>query len=244
MQVTRFRYRLMLAAIVALAITAAIGWTRSPGDWAAADSPAPVDRRLDRIAEAVDFDQAPLPAVLDWFHRTDEINFNPHWPEGLPFAFDAPVSLHLRHVSYRHAFDALLVALNAEGNSVGWTEDNGLITIDLQKDLDEASAVTRLYDIRPILRNAFRHTIPPTETATQWTFGPPPSKDAYQASFYQQHGDDLRALLAQHIEPASWRDNGGSLGLESQWLGFLLIHQTPRAHAKIAALLRSLPHDD
>jgi hypothetical protein len=57
---------------------------------------------------------------------------------------------------------------------------------------------------------------------------------------YGEMVNAVMALITESVEPDSWRDAGGTVGMMKQMGNLLIIHQTEGAHKEIAALLNQL----
>jgi len=89
---------------------------------------------------------------------------------------------------------------------------------------------TRVYVVSKIL-DRLQHELAPPSTA-------PSSGVPVTAA------DRLVQAINSHVEPETWRDNGGTIGSITT-LGFrLVITQTPAALEKIESLLKQLEKDD
>ena len=128
---------------------------------------------------------------------------------------DEPVSLRLRNVHASTALDLLLRMASPEGPRLGWTIDNGVVTISTADDLAK-NVIIRVYDVRDLLGK----NIPGDARA-----------------------DRARAivkLLTDRVDPASWREHGGMVASPRELQGQLIVTQTPANHRAIVDLLQAI----
>ncbi len=237
----------LLAGIVGYAALNRGGW--SPPLPAVADPvrqvsppPPPVDPRLGRVLPAVDFDRVPLAdAVARLAAAGDHLTVICAW-DGLrpnvPLQA-VPVTVHLRRATVGQAFDTTLAAA---GQALGWIERDGVVTVCDKGAADASRAVTREYDVRPVLRRI---------AAGMGLFGPQAEENLNQC--FPVPGvaptlsvslalDEVKNVIQQQVDPNSWKDNGGEVGSigPSVIAGRLLICQTPAAHVAVERLLADL----
>ena len=128
---------------------------------------------------------------------------------------DQPVSLRLRNVHASTALDLLLRIASPEGPRLGWAIDNGVVTVSTADDLAK-NVMIRVYDVRDLLGK----NIPA-----------------------QTRADRVRAivkLLTERVDPASWREHGGTVASPRELEGQLIVTQTPANHRVIVDLLQAI----
>ena len=174
---------------------------------------------LEEELGAVDFDQADLHQVLDWFRQHTELNIVSMLEEAHRSFDIRPVTLHLKHVKLRRALDAAMQKASTSdtshvpGDALRWYDDDGIVKISTEQQWAESHVVTVLYDVRPIMDHIAK---------TDDRMG------------------RLEKIIVDCIQPTTWKDNGGDIGSISDCAGQLIITQQPIAQSQIAALLKRL----
>jgi hypothetical protein len=64
--------------------------------------------------------------------------------------------------------------------------------------------------------------------------------DVRDIALTHEAADELRQLVIDVVDPDSWREVGGTVGLASEWAGRMIIAQTPENHEQILGLLRMM----
>jgi hypothetical protein len=115
-----------------------------------------------------------------------------------------PITTELTGLTRAQALDKLLREISQPSFGIGYTIDDGVITVSTEEDLAK-NTITRVYDIRAAL-----------------------SAD-HRADDYAK-----LVRIIQGIEPLTWRDNGGDVGNLRELSGQLIVTQTPRVQRRIA----------
>lgn len=132
---------------------------------------------------------------------------------------DLPVTFRSPGPTLADVLDDLLIELCGSGNGprLGYDVDEDVITISTSEDLSK-NTLTRVYDIRDFLRAADSRD----------------DRDKAVAAV-------VRTVTG--VDPLSWRDHGGKLGMVRELGGQLVVTQTPAVHRRLRDLLgpNSLP---
>ncbi len=208
--------------------------------------PTTSDPRLDRVLDAVDYDRAPLDGVLADLGRRAGITVVARWDQLAPahMSADTPVTVHLRQPTFAAALDAVLRAATppldslpqAEDDLPTWDERADVILVGTVGKLPATlgEPVSRVYDLRPLLAAA-------TAAGGSVHVGQVPTTTLSTGSAaVMDVEDEIRKYLEDTIRPATWRDNGGTIGTTDLWAGFMVVQQSERCQRDVAAALRSM----
>lgn len=107
------------------------------------------------------------------------------------------------------------------------------------RERSEPAMVTRVYDVRELIRDAAE--LDSAETALRRPRGAPAPVmgGPVFGSNYGDLGEELRVLLQEAIDAQSWVSNGGKASIR-YWAGRLIVTQTQENHRKIQEMLYSL----
>jgi hypothetical protein len=122
-----------------------------------------------------------------------------------------PVTIDLSNLPVDGALDTLLEHVGGDFVRLGWTLDEGVVTISTRDDLSK-NTLTRVYDIRGAIRS-----------------------DATR-----QADIDSVIRRVRGIDPLSWRDAGGTVGSVRELQGQLIVTQTPQVQQRIGEELRDV----
>ena len=199
---------------------------------AAAEPPAPdeASRRAFaalRRSTDVQFEAVPLSEVLAWFRDAAAVNCFINWRalEAAGIDHDAPVTLHLKNVSFEQALRYALRDAGGGTVRLDFAVVDGVVNISTAEDLGR-DATVRVYPIAGLL------AVVPTTAPSESLFSD------------EQRADRIRKLIMDNVDPDSWRESGGTIGLVSELNGKLVITQTEGNHAAIRKLLDELARDD
>jgi len=179
-------------------------------------------RRLEAVKVTLDFQNAPLSAVLDYLRDAGGLDFVLHQS----LAADARVTLRLKDVSLR---TALKLALKGCGASA--VERGGVIVIGPREAVAPALR-TRLHDIRDLTFKLLDFEGPTMEFGkapgirVDWDMGGP--EPIHQEEFLE----DLIRISTGNV----WED-GASITRVNGWL---VVTQSARVQEDIAALLNRM----
>ena len=174
------------------------------------------DKLAERLAEVKWFDRELIDAVDALRDMTGaKIFVNWHALEQAGVDRHEPVSLHKKDVKLSRAIDLLLAQVAPEGKPLDWKVEDGTIVISTRNELAGHDVLTRVYDVRDLLRL---------------------SNDADR----QRHVDELLKFVMDQVGAGSWKERGGSAGAIRELQGQLIVTQTPQNHRQLLKLLMGL----
>ncbi len=220
---------------------------------------------LDRRLPEVRFTSNTLNDVIEFLRDTMGANIYVDWKslEAANILKDAPVSVRLHDIKFSKALEIIFKNVNGDDadHQLGYTVDEGVITISTKKVLNQ-NTVTRRYDINDLLFVPPDYNQAPQldlQNATQGQQGGQGggggsnSQSLFQTGNQnQQNGqgqqtreeriDEIKKYISDNVDPTSWKDAGGEVGSisSSPLRAILLITQTPESQRKIVSVLDSL----
>lgn len=195
---------------------------------------------LHQIIPELKLESTTLEHAIDMLRDTTDSNIVVYWNdlEKLGIKRDAPINVHLWHVSLDRALDIALILGGADDASTLRAVQDGIIVVASPERLRTGGLVAiRMYDVRDLI-DMIR--IEP-EVATAATR--PVNRDAIKprtVSTSEEAAEELIRLIEDTVDTDTWKDNGGSIGMIRELAGRLIITQTPANHRKIVNLLRTL----
>ena len=229
-----------------------------------ADEDSALQAQLNRHLPEVRFNANALTDVIDFLRDVSGANIYVDWKalEAANIAKDAPVTARLRDVKFSKALEVIFK--NVEGDDdehrLGYTVDEGVITISTRKDLNK-NTITRRYDINDLLFVAPDYGGAPQlnlqsagqgQSAGGGGGGGGGGQSLFSGQGQQQNQDqsadrgnridEIKQYIQQNVDPNSWKDNGGEVGSvsSSPLRAILLVTQTPENQRKIVSVLDSL----
>jgi hypothetical protein len=115
------------------------------------------------------------------------------------------------------AIEQLLIAIDPSQSKLGYTLDEGIITISTVKNLAQ-NVVTRVYDVRDLVTD--RPQLPARNISG---FGNLP----WFRSIGRESTTNLTSGVMDHVDPTSWKDRSGTVGSMRELSGQLIVTQTP-----------------
>ena len=211
---------------------------------------AAVRAKLELVLPEVNFDAVPFTDAVDYFRDVSGANLFINWRalENAGVDRKAPVTARLRDVRFSKALSVVLESLGGGTIPLGYTVDDGVITVSTGEDLGR-DTITRVYDVRDLLITIPDYEPPPPlDLRVEPAVKPQPDAPAAneRAKIEAEHADmrtrqetveELARLITETIAPESWRDAGGTLGSVRELQGQFIITQTPDNHLRILALL-------
>ncbi|HLZ09026.1 MAG TPA: hypothetical protein VKT80_10590, partial [Chloroflexota bacterium] len=189
---------------------------------------ADIEAKLDKQLPALTFDAVGFSDVIDFLRDVSGTNIFVNWKslEAAGIDRNAPVSANLRNVKFSKALNVILDSVGGGQTKLGYTVDEGVITISTQDDLTR-NVVVRVYDVRDLL------IVIPDSFTSDNTKPVPATRPASREDLVQH----LTKLITDAVSPESWKDHGGSVGALRELEGQIIITQTPANHRRIVTLL-------
>lgn len=189
---------------------------------AALDAPMGVDfpRELTSFSDALDLirTSASVPIFVNW-NAIEAAGIDGQKLVALAVTGD---------VKRRKVLQLILASAGGGNAPLGFTVDEGVLTISTQEDLAR-NVATRAFDVRDLLVQI--PNFPADGPATQ---------PAGTAATRQELVSQLTQLLTDTIESNTWKANGGMIGSIQEIGGQLIITQTPATLDAVAQLLTTL----
>lgn len=225
-----------------------------------------VQAQLDRRLPEVKFDSVPFTDVVDFLRDITAANIFVNWRalEGAGIDKSSPVTARLRDVKFSKALMTILDDVGGGTVKLGYTIDEGVITISTDEDLAK-NVVTRVYDIRDLIINVPDFTDAPdfnissNNTGTsgrgggggggggggnlfggQGGGGGGPGGGDDAGPTRQELVDSIIRLIQDTVATDSWKDNGGTVGSLRELSGQLIVTQTPENQRELVRLLEQL----
>ena len=226
--------------------------------------------QLEKPLPALTFDAVGFSDVVDFLRDVSGTNIFVNWKslEAAGIDRNTPVSANLRNIKFSKALSIILDSVGGGQTKLGYTIDEGVITISTQDDLSR-NVVVRVYDIRDLIVNIPDFTDAPTfsldasqSTGNQGGGGQGLGQggggqttsvtnqlfqNANQLGQNQNRGptrqdliDNITKLIEDTVSTDSWKDNGGSVGALRELEGQLIVTQTPENHRQLVNLLEQL----
>jgi hypothetical protein len=189
--------------------------------------PDPVAKRLDAPLESFAFHEKTLDEGIALLAGRVGCNFYLDWhsleaagaTRGDRFSFDiknATASVALKQ----------MLATYMNNVRLAYRVEEGIVRISTADGLSH-DTVVRVYDVRDLVQ----------EQLDREHQGPP---DVPRARVDSEGGNSIAKVITSSIDPASWRDAGGSSGSVEYFAGRLIINQTPENHDAINQLLAAM----
>lgn len=230
-------------------------FSTAPQDQAAADA-------LEQTIAEVKFDATELADAMRFVRDVAGINVVVRWQVLADQGIDpqTPVNLSLKDVRLSQALPLLLKSVGHGSMKLDYRIDNGILIVSTQEDLDLKTEV-RMYNCAELLeasgtrwirgeverallrlrgeagskKNAAKATESPRAgVSTQVVL------DQLVATLANRRVEDLETVIAETVDPGSWRDMGGTTGQITVFDDVFVIVQTPKNHEAITRLLDSL----
>jgi type II secretory pathway component GspD/PulD (secretin)/tetratricopeptide (TPR) repeat protein len=224
---------------------------------------------LDKNLPEIRFQDVAFADVVDFLRDTTQANIFVNWKalEAQGIDRNAPVSTRLRNVKFSKVLRTILESIGggaAAGGTLGYTVDEGVITISTTDDLAR-NVETRTYDIRDLIISIPDFTDAPQLSLTSQANGQNGGGGGEgggggggggQGLFGgegegQGSGEDegptreelveqITQLIQETIAADTWKEAGGQLGSLRELGGQLIVTQTPEVHGQISQLLEKL----
>jgi general secretion pathway protein D len=207
--------------------------------------------QLEHKLPEVRFDNVGFADVIDFLRDVSSANIFVNWRalETAGIDRNAPVTARLRDVKFSKALETILRDVGGGTVKLGYTIDEGVITISTEEDL-ASNVVTRVYDIRDLIISVPDFDNPPQfQLQASQTGGGGGGQNLFNSNQGQEaQGANARAdlvasiikLIEDTVASDSWKDNGGNVGSVRELNGQLIITQTPENLRSLAQLLEQL----
>lgn len=195
---------------------------------------APLDRAIGKL----DLENTPLQDAITTLSRRAGVPIRIHTTalEAAGLKLNSRVNVQLTDATLGGALDGVLCAVKTDAKLDYWVAIDGIEVST--HDEEEAYVVTRVYDVRDILksfaeqgRDFWRS---PTGFVVESTPGIPPR--AAPLTFEEAQAA-LEKLVSDNVAAQSWKMNGGTTGELECAFGRLVVIQTPRNQDTVEALL-------
>jgi type II secretory pathway component GspD/PulD (secretin)/tetratricopeptide (TPR) repeat protein len=226
-----------------------------------------VEAQLDRPLPELSFDGVGFSDVVEFLRDVSGANIFVNWRALDTAGIDrnAPVTAKLRNVKFSKALQVILDSLSTGTTKVGYTVDDGVITISAGDDLSK-NTILRVYDIRDLIISIPDFTDAPDFSLNSTSNNGAQNPSGGSGSGPQVGGttnnifgggtgaaggtsetqtrqdlvDQIVKLITSTIAPDSWRDAGGSVGSITELSGQLIVTQTPENQRALVGLLEQL----
>jgi general secretion pathway protein D len=213
--------------------------------------------QLERPLPELNFDGAGFTDVIDFLRDVSGANIFVNWRalEAAGIDRNAPVSARLRNIKFSKALTIILDSVSGGTVPLGYTIDDGVITISTGEDLDR-NTITRVFDIRDLIIDIPDFTDAPDfslQSASDQSqsggggggglfgqSGGDRSSEDEAGRTRQEMIDEIIRLITETVAPDSWRDAGGSVGAVRELQGQLIVTQTPENQRQLVSLLEQL----
>ncbi len=184
--------------------------------------------QLDRTLPALQFDAVGFTDVIDFMRDISGANILVNWKalEAAGIDRNTPVNASLRNIKFSKALSIILESVGGGGVKLGYSVDDGVITVSTKDDLLR-NVVVRVYDIRDLL------VVIPDYSAVESVNPAPTTRPVTR----DDRVTSLTKLIRDAVDPLSWKEKGGAVGAMRELDGQLIITQTPENHKQVAALL-------
>jgi type II secretory pathway component GspD/PulD (secretin)/tetratricopeptide (TPR) repeat protein len=225
-----------------------------------------VQAQLDRQLPELQFDAIGFSDVIDFLRDVSGSNVFVNWKslEAAGVDRNTPVTARLHNVKFSKALSIILDSVGGGQTKLGYTVDEGVITISTADDLAK-NVVVRVYDIRDLIIN-----VPDFNDAPQFSLDAAQNGGGGGGSAVGQGGgggsnvtntlfsgganqtttnvgptreelvESITKLIEDTVTTDSWKDNGGSVGALRELQGQLIVTQTPENHRQLVNLLEQL----
>jgi general secretion pathway protein D len=234
------------------------------GDQSNQETPAnrAVRARLEENLKEISAEQQGFEKVINFLRDNTNTNIFVNWTALQAAGIDrnTPVSVNLKEVPFRKALLTILSEVGGGAANLGYTIDDGVITISTRDDLNSAKyQVVRVFDIRDMLVQPDSNIQPPTFNLSDitkggTTTGGSGSSGGGGSLFTDTTGgqtgaatkskDDIVKEIVDTIKttvaPESWRDAGGQIGSLRELNGQLIVNQTVDNQTAVYNLLQQL----
>ncbi len=216
--------------------------------------------QLDKKIPEIRFDNVAFESVVDFLRDISGANIFVNWRALEQSGIDknTPVSARLHDVKFSKALTTILADVGGGAVKLGYTVDEGVITISTEEDLSH-NTITQTYDIRDLIIDVPDFTGPQVDLSNVGQnsggglggggggnsnlFSGNTNQETttnIQPKTRDQLVKDITDLITQTIAPDTWREAGGTVGSIRELSGQLIVTQTPDAQRQLQRLLDQL----
>jgi Flp pilus assembly secretin CpaC len=208
--------------------------------------------QLERRLPEVRLEASAFADVIDFLRDVSGTNIFVNWRalEGVGIDRTTPVTARLRDVRFSKVLRTILDDVGAGGVRLGYTIDDGVITISTEEDL-ASNVVTRVFDIRDLIVQIPDFDNPPQFQLQGSTGGGGGGGGGLFGGGQTAAGDTGAAtradlvdaiidLIQQTVSADTWKENGGTIGSIRELQGQLIVTQTPENQRALVQLLDQL----
>jgi hypothetical protein len=203
---------------------------------------------LERVIPDLTCDSVGLADVLDFLRDVTNLNLHTDWKllEAEGVKRDTPITVRARNVSFERALRIVLDEAGGGKVALHFMFDDNVLRISTAEDIARRQPIiTRVYDIRDLTTEVRNYTDAPK-------LGVAPMKDrdvaaapalsdaARERKARTELVEEITTLIKETVDPDSWRDNGGSVGLIRELQGQLIVSQTGENQRGVVSLLEQL----
>jgi type II secretory pathway component GspD/PulD (secretin) len=210
---------------------------------------------LDKRVPELRFDSNAFSDVIDYLRDVTATNIYVNWRalEAAGIDKTTAVSIRLRDVKFSKALRTILDDVGGSNVKLGYTIDDGVITISTADDLAK-NTNTRVYDIRDLIIDVPDFTnAPPFDLSqvTQTSSGGGGGQSLFSGNSGGTNGgtagptrtdlvESIIKLIQDTVASDTWKDNGGAIGSIRELQGQLIVTQTPENQRALVGLLEKL----
>lgn len=209
---------------------------------------AAVESTLAKQLPELRFDGVPLVDVVEFLRDTTNANIFVNWSaiEAAGIDKNTPITTRLKNVKFSKVLGIVLDSAGGGVIRLGYTIDDGVITISTQEDLAK-NVSTRTYDIRDLLVNITNFQAPTFTPSSGGQGGG--GGNVFQTTSNNQNNNEgerdtiveqIQQLITDTIATDTWKVNGGLIGAIQELGGQLIVTQTPENQTAISNLLEKL----
>ena len=226
-----------------------------------------VQAQLDRQLPELAFDAVGFNDVVDFLRDVSGSNVFVNWKslEAAGIDRNTPVTARLHNIKFSKALNIILDSVGGGQTKLGYTVDEGVITISTAEDLSK-NVVVRVYDIRdliidvPDFLDAPQFSLEAAQNGGQQSSsgaggggqqgqvsnmlfaggGQGVGLNAQKGPTREELVESITKLIEDTVTTDSWKDNGGSVGALRELQGQLIVTQTPENHRQLVNLLEQL----
>ncbi len=207
-----------------------------------------VEAMLAKQLPELRFDAVPLVDVVEFLRDTTQANIFVNWSaiEGAGIDKNTPISTRLKNVRFSKVLGIVLESAGGGIIRLGYTIDDGVITISTQEDLAKNVSI-RNYDIRDLLVNVTDYDAPQFTPSSGGEgggggniFGTANDTTNNNQGQRDTIVEQITQLITDTIASDTWKTNGGLIGAIQELSGQLIVTQTPENQTAIGQLLEKL----